>query len=421
MSLLSLQRLIFYIIDMTTNLCVNTNNPSVLFVCVVLIKVMELSEDEALPEAILEAAAAASLDLLPKISQQRYEKQYEHFLKWCKEKKVNSFREEVFLAYFADIGKVLKANTLWSRYSMIKSMVKIKQNVDISKFYKLTTFLKKQNVGFRPKKAKTFTKEDVAKFMIKAPDEVYLLIKVATIFGLAGACRRAELTNLTLDNVEDKGNVIIIRIADSKNHSSRSFVLSEEVNNGIFLKLYRKYTQMRSPKTPHRRFFVQYLKGKCTTQCVGVNTFGKMPADIAAYLRLPDPHLYTGHSFRRSSATFLADSGEDITNIKRLGGWKSTSVAEGYLEDSEQQKKKMCNKILSIGLTSVQEKLDVVPSPSPSTSTASTFPTNLNYPDLCPVGDGPSNSISTNHELRSAINLQSAVNCSFTINIINNK
>ena len=64
-----------------------------------------------------------------------------------------------------------------------------------------------------------------------------------------------------------------------------------------------------------------------------------MPSEIAAYLHLPDPQTYTGHSFRRSSATFLADSGEEITNIKRLGGWKSTTVAEGYVEDSDMKKK----------------------------------------------------------------------------------
>jgi hypothetical protein len=37
---------------------------------------------------------------------------------------------------------------------------------------------------------------------------------------------------------------------------------------------------------------------------------------------------------RNYSATLLADSGTDITCVKRHGGWKSTSVAEGYLENS---------------------------------------------------------------------------------------
>ena len=43
---------------------------------------------------------------------------------------------------------------------------------------------------------------------------------------------------------------------------------------------------------------------------------------------------YTGHSCRRSSATLLADSGEDLTFVKRHDGWRSNSVVEGYIEDS---------------------------------------------------------------------------------------
>jgi hypothetical protein len=43
---------------------------------------------------------------------------------------------------------------------------------------------------------------------------------------------------------------------------------------------------------------------------------------------------YTGHSLRRSSAAILVDAGTDITDLKRHGGWKSTTVAEGYIDTS---------------------------------------------------------------------------------------
>ena len=71
---------------------------------------------------------------------------------------------------------------------MLKSVIKIKNDLDISKFFKVTSYIKKQNVGFRLKKAKVFNKA-VTKFLNEAPDEVYLMIKVVAIFGLAGACR----------------------------------------------------------------------------------------------------------------------------------------------------------------------------------------------------------------------------------------
>lgn len=64
-------------------------------------------------------------------------------------------------------------------------------------------------------------------------------------------------------------------------------------------------------------FFINYQKGKCTTQRVGINKIGYMSKTIATYLKLHNPELYTGHSFRRSSATVLVDAGEDITSLKR--------------------------------------------------------------------------------------------------------
>lgn len=43
---------------------------------------------------------------------------------------------------------------------------------------------------------------------------------------------------------------------------------------------------------------------------------------------------FVGHSFRRTSATFLANSGADIETIMRHGGWRNESCAKEYIEDS---------------------------------------------------------------------------------------
>ena len=72
-----------------------------------------------------------------------------------------------------------------------------------------------------------------------------------------------------------------------------------------------------------------------------------MPQVVAKFLNLPNPEEYTGHCFRRSSATILVDSGADLTSLKRHGGWKSSSVAEGYIEESLNNKIEVANKILN--------------------------------------------------------------------------
>lgn len=120
-------------------------------------------------------------------------------------------------------------------------------------------------------------------------------------------------------------------------------VINNEEN---LLQYYHRYAKLRPNFMDHNRFFLNYKNGKCSRQPVGKNTFGSLPQKIAAFLKLPEPSLYTGHCFRRTSATFLADSGADITNLKRHGGWKSSTVAEGYIEESVQQKIETAEKIL---------------------------------------------------------------------------
>ncbi|CAK1541969.1 unnamed protein product [Leptosia nina] len=66
-----------------------------------------------------------------------------------------------------------------------------------------------------------------------------------------------------------------------------------------------------------------------------------MPKEVATFLNLPEAHEYTGHSFRRSSATLLADSGAELLTLKRHGGWRSSSVAEGYIDDSLRNKEEI--------------------------------------------------------------------------------
>ena len=43
---------------------------------------------------------------------------------------------------------------------------------------------------------------------------------------------------------------------------------------------------------------------------------------LAEYLELPDPELYTGYSFRRTSVSILANAKADVERLKRHGGWK---------------------------------------------------------------------------------------------------
>jgi integrase len=72
-----------------------------------------------------------------------------------------------------------------------------------------------------------------------------------------------------------------------------------------------------------------------------INTLASYPKKIAEFLKLESPISYTSHAFRRSAATWMADNGIDLINLKRFGGWKSDSVAQGYVAESVGNKTKI--------------------------------------------------------------------------------
>ncbi|KAK5637852.1 hypothetical protein RI129_000150 [Pyrocoelia pectoralis] len=302
----------------------------------------------------------SALELLPQKSRTLYEKQYSKFKKWRIEKNAKNITENVLLAYLSSMSNHLKSSTLWSTYSMLKSTLAVKDNIDISKFRKLRTFLKKQNVGYKAKKSKIFSRDQLNRFLRDAPNHAYLMWKVCLLIGIAGACGRDELRQISIEDIADKDDLLVITIPDSKNWKKRIFTLTPEITEGInSLELFRKYAALRPAHCEHKAFFINYRLGKCSTQVVGVHTFAKIPSLIAQYLALPNPSAYTGHCYRRTSASLLADSGARIPTFKRHGRCKSTTVAEGYVEDSIRNKINMSRSILTgTSFVSVQSALD---------------------------------------------------------------
>ncbi|XP_057321217.1 uncharacterized protein LOC130671799 [Microplitis mediator] len=293
------------------------------------------------PPNLVAAAQKATLNLLPKKSKALYNKAYDKFLDWRKLNKTESFSETVILAYLNHLSETLSPSTLWSQFSMIKTTILLNHNVDIKNYGKVTAFLKNKSIGYKPKKAKTLTSNEVEKFLNEAPDEIYLALKAILIFGVSGACRRGELSSMTTNNIKivDE-STILVQLPKTKTNVARSFTIIDTFNEVV-----KKYMSTRPKETKIDRFFLKYANGKCQQQPMGINKIGSIPKIIAEYLKLPEPELYTGHSLRRTSATLLADAGADLLTLKRHGGWKSSNVAEGYIDDSVGNKKEIASKI----------------------------------------------------------------------------
>lgn len=76
------------------------------------------------------------------------------------------------------MAEQLKPSSLWSKYSMLKASLTVKDDTDIKSFSKLTAFLKRKSTGYRAEKSKTFSRDEIIKFLLQAPDDKYLMMKV---------------------------------------------------------------------------------------------------------------------------------------------------------------------------------------------------------------------------------------------------
>jgi hypothetical protein len=123
--------------------------------------------------------------------------------------------------------------------------------------------------------------------------------------GFNGACRREEPRNLSITDQH-------------------------------WIDLIKKYANLRPKKVTHKRFFLTYRSGCCINSSIGVNSMGKVPKKLEFFLSYQTQNVL--RDIVAEGLVHLANHGGDLLTIKRFGGWKSSTVAEGYIEASMQKK-----------------------------------------------------------------------------------
>ncbi|KAJ8909857.1 hypothetical protein NQ315_013343 [Exocentrus adspersus] len=149
-----------------------------------------------------------------------------------------------------------------------------------------------------------------------------------------------ELCKMTINDIQDRNDMLLVTIPDSKTKKKRKFIISDEnINRVSTLAIYRKYVASRNPETLHSRFFVAIHQGKCTQQVMGKNTLATIPCTVAQFLKLENAHQY-GALFTSYICNFV---GGDILT----GGWESSTVAKGYVAEWISKKREVASQILT--------------------------------------------------------------------------
>ncbi|KAJ8968840.1 hypothetical protein NQ314_002067 [Rhamnusium bicolor] len=90
--------------------------------------------------------------LLPQQSKNKYEFCYKKFMNWTLANGIENTSENVLTDYVKKLSCEIKPSTLCTTYSMLKTMINIKNNIDTSTYPKLRTFLKLQWANYNMKK-----------------------------------------------------------------------------------------------------------------------------------------------------------------------------------------------------------------------------------------------------------------------------
>lgn len=128
---------------------------------------------------------------------------------------------------------------------------------------------------------------------------------------MTGACGKKELRSLTTDHIQDFGDSLLVTLPRERINCLKKFKIT-----GYFYEICKKYINHRPSHAQTNAFFLNYQKGRCTIQHIGVNKIGCMPAQVAKFLNLPHPEMYTGLCFRKS-AEKLVNLGGVFTAMKK--------------------------------------------------------------------------------------------------------
>jgi integrase len=248
-----------------------------------------------------------------------------------------------------------KTSVVWSAYSVVCTYLKIILGVDLMKQnYEnkrlLAQWRKKETV----KQSSVFGKGDFDRYLTDHHLELeHLTKKVIAILGTHGLCRMCELVALTRRSIRliAAGEVYEVTIGRVKQKTGRT-IFTFLVTDAMYRDILRRYLVLYDARlsadarvgaangvTIDSRLFMYISKeGALQNKPLGVNAIGKTPKLVATALGLATPEDFTGHCWRRTGATVLANSGCSLIQLKQSGGWSSSTTAEGYVAESSHSK-----------------------------------------------------------------------------------
>jgi integrase len=256
-------------------------------------------------------------------------------------KKQRPLSVAIFDAFLHEHGRSRKASTMWTERSLLVRYIRDKYNQDYSDVGTYKNLLAAKSKEEKPTQSSIFEKEELFRFWREAPsDGLMLRHKLVSLVAYYCAGRIGDIVYLDFSDIAFEEAQVAVTIKRSKSAAAaattRVFIPNTEGLDVVAL--FKAYMSAQNPQ--QGRFWRHWRNNRWISQHVGHNPLAETPKEIATWLGKTDVNTFTGHCFRRSSATAYANATGDKLGLKRLGGWRSDTVVERYIAESEHEKKK---------------------------------------------------------------------------------
>ena len=301
------------------------------------------------------------LDTIPNKSNKRYKNDFEKYQDFCIKNQLECNGISLQKYILSLRKRDLKISSIKSMVSRITGSSG-KYGVTFSQTTKsiIWKWLKNEGKGELPKQSSVFTEEDVVSFLrlpLKGLSNIQL--KVALIIALYGMMRIGELYDLKFTDIDydERAREMKVVIQYSKTDQAgagHTFYIPEtiadiQLHNIILAYKYAlsQYLLTNNENVTDQHFFRRVGTEECFTKSAcSADALGNFPRRIAAFLGKKNADSYTGHCFRRTAATNLAENGASAALMNKLARWNATGMADYYTANTEMIRKEGAEKFL---------------------------------------------------------------------------
>lgn len=118
-------------------------------------------------------------------SNSTYVNRYADFNAWKENMKIEATTEKSVIDYLEDMSRKYIPSTLKSIHSILKTMLLVKEKINIENFSDLNEFMKKKTEGFKgTTKSGILSVDNIRDFLNNAPNNKWLASKVNTIYSV---------------------------------------------------------------------------------------------------------------------------------------------------------------------------------------------------------------------------------------------